>query len=40
VTLIPTTLFYDKNGKYVDKVVGGMSKKEIMSKLKGLKLIK
>lgn len=40
VNLIPTTLFYDRSGKFKDKKTGFMSKGELLAKARELGLVK
>jgi len=40
VSLIPTIIFFDKNGKQVFKQVGAMRKQEFLDKLKELGMFK
>jgi len=38
INLIPTVLFYDRQGKFKGKEVGYMSKEELLKKVQELKL--
>lgn len=40
ISLIPTIIFYDKNGKFKAKKTGFMSKRELLEKIKELDLYK
>lgn len=40
ISLIPTLLYFDKKGKFRDKTVGFMDKKQILRKMQELRLTK